>query len=131
MICFKGRELVKLPLDTIQEAITIYPPTMSGRQYVFYIRSKVKNDNKALGLSHGDNISVSFFADSHDECLGMLDNLLDLKVVVLAAKDLPLQQTIDTKTSEPFFRIKAADAYTIEVDDAETSDEEKPRKRKK
>ena len=122
-------------MDGVQDSITIYPPTTSGKSFIIYTKSELIRSCDALDLKIGDRIAVSFASADADEALGMVDALFKQNVIVKAIVDLPLQQYIDGKIVEN--KIKTIDAYTANStsDDDDDSEEEqekkKPCKRKK
>ena len=85
-------------------------------------------DSEMLGLKCGDNICVSFTTANREEAVGMIDALMSCAVRVLAIAEFPLQQILDSKTGEPEYKIKTADAFTISDDDDDCNEKIKRKK---
>ena len=114
----------------VQDSITIYPPTATGKSFVIYTKSEMVSTFKALNLKVGDRIAVSFSNADVDETIGMFNALLEQKVVVRAIVDLPLQRYTDGKLTE--YKIKTVDAFTDSAsEDDDDENKERPCKRKK
>ena len=110
IIIFKGKKITTLALDGVQDSITIYPPTTSGKSFIIYTKSELINACDALELEAGNRIAVSFGCSDAEETLGMINALFKQNVIVKAVIDLPLQQYVDGKIVEN--KIKTIDAYT-------------------
>ena len=127
----KVKKFTTLALNGVQDSITIYPPTTSGKSFVIYTKSEMITSCEALGLKEGDRIAVSFGCSDADEAIGMVNSLFKQNVIVKAIIDLPLQQYIDGKIVEN--KIKTIDAYTVNSsdDDENIEDVEEEDKKKK
>ena len=132
----KEKPTVLLKLNGQQESLTVYPPTKETGNFMFYSRSKMVENNHAMGLKIGDQINVSFQCDDEAEAKGMFEALLEKRVQVSAHKSK--QSAIDQKTGATYYIIKTAGSSTIDSDDDDDidhvsdSDEElRPKKKKK
>ena len=130
----KEKPLVNLKLNGQQESITLYFPSTETGQYLFYARSKMKENNDEMGLRIGDQINVSFQCDNEPEARGMFEALLEKRVQVTAHKSK--QSAIDQKTGSTYYIIKTSNSSTIDdcyVSDSDVTDDDlelRPKKKK-
>ena len=118
----KEKPTVLLKLNGNQESISIYPPSTGTGHFLVYTRSKMVENNDALGLKCGDQINVSFTCDDLDEAQGMFVALVQKRVQVSAHKTL--QTAVDQKNGSIFYIIKTANSSTIDDDDDATDAED-------
>ena len=133
----KEKPTVLLKLNGQQESITVYPPSKETGNFMFYSRTKMIENNVAMGLKIGDQINVSFQCDDEAEAKGMFEALLEKRVQVTAHKTK--QSAIDQKTGSTYYIIKTSNSSTIDdsdddddIDHVSESDEDlRPKKKKK
>ena len=131
----KEKPTVLLKLNGQQESISVYPPSRETGHFIFYARSKMVENNAAMGLKIDDQINVSFQCDDFVEAKGMFEALLEKRVQVTAHKSK--QSAIDQKTGSTYYIIKTSNSSTIDdgVDHVSDSDDNtdedlKPKKKK-
>ena len=131
----KEKPTVLLKLNGQQESISVYPPSRETGHFIFYARSKMVENNAAMGLKIDDQINVSFQCDDMVEAKGMFEALLEKRVQVTAHKSK--QSAIDQKTGSTYYIIKTSNSSTIDdgVDHVSDSDDDtdedlKPKKKK-
>ena len=131
----KEKPTVLLKLNGQQESISVYPPSRETGHFIFYARSKMIENNAAMGLKIDDQINVSFQCDDFVEAKGMFEALLEKRVQVTAHKSK--QSAIDQKTGSTYYIIKTSNSSTIDdgVDHVSDSDDDtdedlKPKKKK-
>lgn len=131
----KEKPTVLLKLNGQQESISVYPPSRETGHFIFYARSKMVENNAAMGLKIDDQINVSFQCDDMVEAKGMFEALLEKRVQVTAHKSK--QSAIDQKTGSTYYIIKTSNSSTIDdgVDHVSDSDDNtdedlKPKKKK-
>ena len=133
----KEKPTVLLKLNGQQESITVYPPSKETGNFMFYSRTKMIENNVAMGLKIGDQINVSFQCDDEAEAKGMFEALLEKRVQVTAHKTK--QSAIDQKTGSTYYIIKTSNSSTIDSDDEidhvsdsdDTEEDLRPKKKKK
>ena len=133
----KEKPTVLLKLNGQQESLTVYPPSKETGNFMFYCRTKMIENNLAMGLKIGDQINVSFQCDDEAEAKGMFEALLEKRVQVTAHKSK--QSAIDQKTGSTYYIIKTSNSSTIDSDDDidcvsdsdDTEEDLRPKKKKK
>ena len=133
----KEKPTVLLKLNGQQESLTVYPPSKETGNFMFYCRTKMIENNLAMGLKIGDQINVSFQCDDEAETKGMFEALLEKRVQVTAHKSK--QSAIDQKTGSTYYIIKTSNSSTIDSDDDidcvsdsdDTEEDLRPKKKKK